>query len=192
MDTLPEVAEQEETVLDLSIKYDKSDSVQLDIPDGPPVVSDGEENIDEDDDAIFFTINNQARETDNLVDDVGSDGYLPALPSYSDQSTHLSRYSNQPIVDYSQPKTLSERVKEDLLEAKRWRSFSIESAGADEPQSLDGTPPMSGVNPETELKIRSPWTDSPSSPPRSYLNEMGSGGPRVSTRERTYSIETGF
>lgn len=199
MDPLPEVAEQEETVLDMSSKYQKSDSVHLDIPDAAPGgVSNpgGDDGIDEEDDeedAIFFTINNQSKETDNLVGDVENDGYLPALPSYSDASAHLSRYSNQPIVDYREPKTLTERVKEELLEAKRWRSFSIESAGTDEPPLLDGTTPPSGINPATEMNIRSPWADSPSSPPRSYLNEFGAGGPRLSSgRERTYSIETGF
>lgn len=201
MDTLPEAAEVDETVLDMSGKYEKQDSVHLDIPDNFPVVSTGKEPAeDESDDGgedekdgISFTVNkNQSKETDNLVDGAEEDdGYLPALPSYSETPSHLSRYTNQPIVDYREPKTLSERVKEELLEAKRWRSFSIESTGSCEPPLLDGTP-SSGHDSEIEHKIQSPWADSPSSPPRSYLNEVGSGGPRISNRDGTFSVETGF
>lgn len=189
METLPELTEQEDTVLDRNNQV-KPASVHLDILDN--AISSAEED-DEIDNGIVFDANKEAKETDGLFREESE--YVPALPTYSDSTSYLNRYTNQPIVDYMEPKTLSERVKEELLEAKRWRSFSIESAGAEDPTFLTNSVTVDAspvFNAETEPNVRNPWTDSPSSPPRSYMNEFGPGGPRKSTRDRAYSIETAF
>lgn len=229
METLPEMTEAEDTVLDTNAKiplYDmKVSSSQsgnhLDVPDSVSLVNKDANNVDhltdtESTEGIVFHVP-EPRENDALLakhenndnDDIGDvviflpnngsdEPYVPALPSYSDSGAFLSKYANQPMVDYREPKQLTEKNKEDLIAAKRWRSFSIESAGG-----ASGDDGVEDVNNEqvdnqnhrkpddVTVEIRSPWSDSPSStPPRSYMDEFGSGTPRRS--ERSFNSESRF
>jgi len=209
METLPEMTEAEETVLDVNaknplmsteIKMSTSTSGNhLDLPDGTHsigrIVNQPAEDVEEEDPGMEDVSDCESEGIVFLVD--GNKGkyplidhhepYVPALPSYSDSSSHLSKYANQPVVDYREPKQLTERDKQDLFEAKRWRSFSIESAGAGGSEGSIEDPLLSSppLRPnDTVIEIRNPWADSPSSPPRSYMSEFSSGGPRRSTKER--------
>ena len=208
METLPELTEAEDTVLDTNSKiplYDlkvptshSGNHLHLDVPDSVPHTDDPD-NINQSDaessEGIVFHVP-ESSEHDALLDghndddsdvihqDNGDESYMPALPSYSDSGAFLSKYANQPVIDYREPKQLTEKDKEDLIAAKRWRSFSIESAGAGQ----DGNCQKPD---DVTVEIHSPWADSPTStPPRSYMDEFGSGGPRRS--ERTFNDESRF
>lgn len=221
MDTLPEMTEAEDTVLDTNAKiplYDmkvpnSQSGNHLDVPDYLPLVNNGNEDNDVDHqadtgstDGIVFHVP-EPRESDALLaehennDDVifhpnnGTDDepYVPALPSYSDSGAFLSKYANQPVIDYREPKQLTEKDKEDLIAAKRWRSFSIESAGgASNGDGIVNNDQIDHRKPDdVTVEIRSPWSDSPTStPPRSYMDEFGSGAPRRS--ERSFNSESRF
>lgn len=209
METLPELTEAEETVLDLNSKiplYDMKISHSgnhLDTFDAVRRHNDLAEHSDaESTEGIVFHVP-EPKEHEPLLDrndsddnDVGihqasdHEPYVPALPSYSDSGSFLSKYANQPVVDYREPKQLTEKDKEDLIAAKRWRSFSIESAGAGSDDSQNDTQQNKKPD-DVTVEIRSPWADSPtSSPPRSYMDEFGAGGPRRS--ERSFNEESRF
>lgn len=220
METLPEMTEAEDTLLDTNAKiplYDlkapnSPSGNHLDLPDSVPLVSNDSGDVVahqsdvESTEGIVFHVP-EPRENDALLaeqentenaDNVifhqnssPDEPYVPALPSYSDSGAFLSKYANQPVIDYREPKQLTEKDKEDLIAAKRWRSFSIESAGGSTGDGVDVDNHNHRKPDDVTVEIRSPWSDSPSStPPRSYMDEFGSGAPRRS--ERSFNSESRF
>ena len=145
MDTLPEVTETDDTVLDVvKSTYNKRSS---DSDDG------------ETEGMIIF----KARDNES------QDG-VPELPSFSDSSLrlpsytdtsplHLSQDSN-PLLDKSS-KQLSERDKTEMANLSRWRAFSVESYSPKDDAA------------ETIVEIRDPWAEDSSSPPsRAYIDDI--------------------
>jgi len=165
MDTLPEVTEGEETILDLKSianqhKYDSSAS------------SSGE---DSEDGGIQFSPKQKA--DTSLLDNE----YIPALPLSSNTPVHHNLYAAAAVRD-DRSKNLSERDFAGMQEASNWRSFSISS----DTSSVENLPAAIDTgDDDVIIHIKDPWADDTNDSPAKTSHD-------AMTRERTYSMETGF
>ena len=120
METLPENDSEDTSVLDR--KSSTANLTSLGIPNnnsGESSASDSEEGI-----VVHFGekhSNTRQQRSDTL-------DWVPSLPGFDENSPQLSRYNDK---DRSDAKELSQRDKLGLDEAKKWRSYTIQSLGGD-------------------------------------------------------------
>ena len=176
MDTLPEVTEYDEPILDSKSSFKqltKKGSTDTFKRRNPGYSSEdhteGESDTPDGDDGIQFT----AKSDDEPL--LLANEYIPALPLSSDTAVHMS-LSNNAVLD-NRSKNLSEKDQAQIREAVKWRSFS-ESSGENSYEVKD-----------VVIDINDQWRDDP--PPYEKLDSKDNSE-NMENKDRTFSIETGL